>query len=1126
MKHNISFWILLMVLLLCVVPASAQVLEDNFTAAAGTLLTDAGWTASSGTTNYLTIASPGLSFTGYGPSGVGNALPMANSGQDVYKTFAPVTSDSVYVAFMANFSAVQATGDYFVALSTSAAPSFYLAGRLFVKTSGGGFVVGISKSNETVTYGTTVFSLNTTYLFVVKYAIVPNTSASDTLNDQLSVFVVPSGTSLSTETTPEIAKYTTSLKGDPANVGAISVRQGNASNAPTLTIDGIRVAKTWNALVSPWYKVTFKMNTATSQDTIRPGSAVVQIRGNTAPLTWDGGSLNMTNVAGDYWTANALFISGTALQVQYFVNDWEGVGNTELTVLNDTIMPMHYYKNGLNPPYRVSDSIDVWFRVNMGSRTDFDPAADQVAVRGGFPWSSGWDVPMMLTREGTTKFYSGAIRYDQTAKGTNHGYKFVFIKGTSTTWEDAISDRNIPVNNDTTLGWQTFENKPIVTVVPDSINVTFLINTSTIPDTLLSTSTVQLRGSMAPLSWDNGTGVKAVNIGGDYWRANATFLVAPGSALDVKYKIFTNNKAVTTGDDVGWENNTTDGSTNRVLYMNHPTAGKVDTTIMLQYANGSPSNQDQYWRPYVPQTDSVAVLFRINMQSQETFNKATTRLGLRGAFPPAYDWQTTIFLTQEKNHGNTGQSPYDGTNFWSGVVMFPKTKAAGTVGYKFVQLAVTDVAGTSPTWENDPNRSFEFNPAMADTTLYWKWWNNQIMMPFSGADTVIMTFRLDLSKAISENGAVATDTIVVRSGYNSSATSVREKRLLRVGISSKFQAIDTVITKSGTSLYYQYYRTPASGEVREIYYNFANPGSSATAEKRRFQVPASANNTAQMIQDTINSTSAEHRMPKFRNMKTLSQAMVVTYTCDVRPAIYQIKAGSQLVATNITNWVMSNVDSVILGGVWMNGPAVGGWDIGGSWGSGRRALDTAKMYDDGTHGDLVAHDSIFSLQYSYTTSVTVGQEFKFGLYGCDNEGGFGNNHIENINDANPTATIASQFGSIDPNFYSAWNYTTSTPNVGVDGRNDNIPLVYNLDQNYPNPFNPSTRIDYELQSAGHVSLKVFNLLGQVVASLANEKQEAGRHYVAFDASRLSSGIYFYQINSGNFTATKKMILMK
>jgi hypothetical protein len=89
-----------------------------------------------------------------------------------------------------------------------------------------------------------------------------------------------------------------------------------------------------------------------------------------------------------------------------------------------------------------------------------------------------------------------------------------------------------------------------------------------------------------------------------------------------------------------------------------------------------------------------------------------------------------------------------------------------------------------------------------------------------------------------------------------------------------------------------------------------------------------------------------------------------------------------------------------------------------------------------------------------------------------------------------------------------------------------IPMKFTLGQNYPNPFNPSTKIEYTIPTASSVTLQIYNLLGQVVATLVDERQEANSYVKEFDASRLSSGIYFYQINAGNFNATKKMILMK
>jgi hypothetical protein len=98
---------------------------------------------------------------------------------------------------------------------------------------------------------------------------------------------------------------------------------------------------------------------------------------------------------------------------------------------------------------------------------------------------------------------------------------------------------------------------------------------------------------------------------------------------------------------------------------------------------------------------------------------------------------------------------------------------------------------------------------------------------------------------------------------------------------------------------------------------------------------------------------------------------------------------------------------------------------------------------------------------------------------------------------------------------------------GVLAVGDNVgPVVFKLNQNYPNPFNPSTEIKYSVAKAGLVTLKVYNLIGQEVASLVNQEQAAGFHTVNFDASSLSSGMYIYRLTSGAETAVKNMLLVK
>lgn len=87
---------------------------------------------------------------------------------------------------------------------------------------------------------------------------------------------------------------------------------------------------------------------------------------------------------------------------------------------------------------------------------------------------------------------------------------------------------------------------------------------------------------------------------------------------------------------------------------------------------------------------------------------------------------------------------------------------------------------------------------------------------------------------------------------------------------------------------------------------------------------------------------------------------------------------------------------------------------------------------------------------------------------------------------------------------------------------------FNLAQNYPNPFNPSTVINYTIPSAGHVTLKVYNVIGNQIATLVNQKQEAGTYNVMFtmNSDKLASGVYFYKLEAGSYSATKKMILVR
>lgn len=106
-----------------------------------------------------------------------------------------------------------------------------------------------------------------------------------------------------------------------------------------------------------------------------------------------------------------------------------------------------------------------------------------------------------------------------------------------------------------------------------------------------------------------------------------------------------------------------------------------------------------------------------------------------------------------------------------------------------------------------------------------------------------------------------------------------------------------------------------------------------------------------------------------------------------------------------------------------------------------------------------------------------------------------------------------------------WYYNPGL--TSVDERNTNqLPSAYTLQQNYPNPFNPATKINYQLSTNSFVTLKVYDMLGKELTTLVNGEQQIGTYSVNFDASHLSSGVYFYTLKAGSFIQTKKMILLR
>ncbi|MCB0729021.1 MAG: T9SS type A sorting domain-containing protein [Ignavibacteriae bacterium] len=114
--------------------------------------------------------------------------------------------------------------------------------------------------------------------------------------------------------------------------------------------------------------------------------------------------------------------------------------------------------------------------------------------------------------------------------------------------------------------------------------------------------------------------------------------------------------------------------------------------------------------------------------------------------------------------------------------------------------------------------------------------------------------------------------------------------------------------------------------------------------------------------------------------------------------------------------------------------------------------------------------------------------------------------------------------------YQIWTAPVNIDEIGISQISSVIPEGYSLGQNYPNPFNPNTVINYQIPKAGSVKLKVYDALGNEVATLVDRNQNAGTYEVTFSAkdagTALSSGVYFYRLETDDFTENKRMVLIK
>ncbi|MCX6152429.1 MAG: glycosyl hydrolase 53 family protein [Ignavibacteriales bacterium] len=324
-------------------------------------------------------------------------------------------------------------------------------------------------------------------------------------------------------------------------------------------------------------------------------------------------------------------------------------------------------------------------------------------------------------------YLSKLIKDTKNGKGIGFFYwepSYISVPPIGSSWENLTT---FDFNGEALESLQAFQNIDSL----KSISVRLRINTSTNGDTISVKDFVQIRGevkgtssSLLPdgkmVTWDENSQLICKNVGGDYWECQ--FRMYPGDQL--QYKIWTGrNKKTPTYLRLGWEGPILPWDSSNVNARLF-TALLDDTTNTVEYFNNNGIQQFQYWSLFQNKTDSVGVLFRVNVSElnkkglfDPTVNGPITVRGDSVSSANILSWSTNkIMLKREESSVANG-------SFWSGVVYFPKNKiTSGTIiKYKYF-IDNTAFGG----WESNINdRSFNF--PSTDTTLAWKYFNDKII---------------------------------------------------------------------------------------------------------------------------------------------------------------------------------------------------------------------------------------------------------------------------------------------------------------------------------------------------------------------------------------------------------------
>jgi len=489
--------------------------------------------------------------------------------------------------------------------------------------------------------------------------------------------------------------------------------------------------------------------------------------------------------------------------------------------------------------------------------------------------------------------------------------------------------------------------------------------------------------------------------------------------------------------------------------------------------------------------------------STVTFN-VDMRLPAQGSFHPATD---TVFIAGNFTDWGTGAIRMLDTNNDTIYTVDVNTLTSGDLAiYKFIW------SNGARTWESgtvgddiipstDGNRIYGVHDGTNDVSRWWKNTN-----PVAELADGNIFFEVDMS-VLTELGVFNpdVDSVQIRGGFNGWADTDPARSHMNQNAADPndwYLDIPFVQEILNSTQFYKYYLKNGTGSTP-----YANTGWEVSID------PTTSGNRDRPIV-FLGSPTQEAGLQYFDGVKPdwvipSGTTVECEFSVDMTYATLADTQGTKPVFNPAT-------DSVF----WMPQLPLYYSVNGLTWGSNPRVLEMKDPDQDmiykGTLTIVGPNFNGFLYQYGYTSTGTPSFVLEAGAQV--------DLRVRYIAQTAPRTFVSPYSAPLD-----IWSNSPKPEEVGPLTSVEEIPgtpIAYSLEQNYPNPFNPATLIRFSIPEQGLVTLKVYNLLGETVATLVNNELSSGKYEVSFNGAKLSSGIYFYTITTDNFIATKKMILMK